>query len=70
MIVPDRCQHGNEIVASKCQRTQNLLKTFFLSGMKGEQPIEVALVDALREEYDDFEEVASIRVEFPERWEK
>jgi hypothetical protein len=45
-----------------------LVKNVPSVGDAGEKPVEVILVNALREESNDSEEVTGIRAEFFERW--
>ena len=66
-VVPDRCQCGDEIFASRGQRKNTEFVDDVLSiGNGGEQPVEVVLVNALGEKRDDFKEVTGMRAEFEE----
>ena len=81
-VVSEGCQHGDQTVASVCQRKKaEFVKGCFSVGGRGkwlarsdgkqpnknascrEQPLQVVLIDALRKEGNDTEEVTSVRAE-------
>ena len=66
-IVSDWRQHSNEVVASVRQRKNGeLVKDVLSPGDGGEKPVEVVLVDALREKGDHSEKVPGVGAEFAE----
>ena len=67
-IVSEWCQHHDEAIASIGQRKNaEFVESVPSVGDAGEQPLEIVLVDALREEGDDSEEVAGVGAEFLKR---
>ena len=67
-MVSDRRQHGSKVVASGRQRQEREFVEYDLPvGDGGKQPVEVVLVDALREEGDNSEEVTGVGAEVAER---
>ena len=66
-VVPNWCQHCDEVIAPVRQRKSTEFVEDVLSVRDGgEEPIEVVLVDAVGEERDHSEEVTGIRAEFAE----
>ena len=58
-MVSERCQHGDEAVASVCQRKNAEFIEDVLSVRDGgKKPVEISLADTLREEGDGAKEVA------------
>jgi hypothetical protein len=68
-IVSEGRQHGDEVGASICQRKgTKLVEDARSVGDRGKQPVEVVLVDALREECDNSEEFTGDGTEVAECW--
>ena len=66
-VVPNWCQHCDEVIAPVRQRKNTeLVEDVLPVGDGGEKPVKVFLVYALREESDHSEEVTSIGAEFVE----
>src|ERR1700753_2013876 len=66
-MVSNRCQHRDEAVDPMCQRKNTELIEDVLSvGDRGKQPVEVLLVDTLREKRDDSQKFPGIGAEFLE----
>ena len=66
-VISERRQHRDESVAPICQRKDTgFVEDGSSVGDGGEQPIDVVLIDALREESDDTEEVTGAGTKFAE----
>ena len=66
-VVPDRCQCGDEIFASRGQRKNTEFVDDVLSiGNGGEQPVEVVFANPLGEKRDDPKEVTGVWAKFAE----
>ena len=68
-VVSDWGQHRDEAVVTVRQRKNTkFVKDVLSVGCRGEQPVEVPLVDPFWEESDHPEELASTGGDFLERW--
>ena len=66
-VVSEGCQHCDEVGASICQgESAECVKDARYVGDCGKQPVEVVLIDALREERDNFEDFTSDGTELVE----